>query len=143
EKNETARIKLSGLNQTMAYDFEFFGSWFQPFANGNSSYTINGTKVLLNPANNINNTVSISNVLPNENGEIFIDIFMQPEAQYAFLNALIIKAHAANVNLNEISFSKTKSNLTFDSPTGLDSKVTAYPNPFIDYIHVDLGADMD
>jgi chitodextrinase len=143
EKNETARIKLSGLNQTMAYDFEFFGSWFQPFANGNSSYTINGTKVLLNPANNINNTVSISNVLPNENGEIFIDIFMQPEAQYAFLNALIIKAHAANVNLNEISFSKTKSNLTFDSPIVLDSKVTAYPNPFIDYIHVDLGADID
>ncbi len=139
EKNETARIKLSGLNQTMAYDFEFFGSWYNPFANGNTSYTINGAKVLLDPANNTTKTVFLSNIIPDGNGEIFIDIFMQPEAQYAFINALIVKAHAKLPTNGNAMLVKNNTLNVLDLDGSSGGKVTVYPNPFYD--HIDLKLD--
>lgn len=146
EKNETTRIKFSGLNQTMAYDLEFFGSWQYPFANGNTSYTVNGEVVYLNPENNTTKTVSINNITPNSNGEIFIDIFMPSESQYAFLNAIFLHAHAKlpNIvktgmvvdnggNMNELLDIKALSN------DNLGTLSTVYPNPFENKINVKLS----
>lgn len=146
EKNETTRIKFSGLNQTMAYDLEFFGSWHYPFANGNTSYTVNGEVVYLNPENNTTKTVSIYNVTPNSNGEIFIDIFMPSESQYAFLNAIFLHAHAKlpNIvktgmvvdnggNMNELLDVKALSS------DDLGTLSTVYPNPFDNKINVKLS----
>ncbi len=136
EKNETTKIKFSGLNQTIMYDFEFFGSWFQPFANGLTSYTINGKTVLLDPANNTLNTTLLNDIKPDQNGNIFIDIFMPAESNYAFLNALTLHAHNdPNLTLQAIN---QRNKVLFQQLDSLSGKTIVYPNPFDDKVSINL-----
>lgn len=140
EKNETVKIRFSGLNQNFSYDFEFFGSWMNPFANGNTSYTINGKTVFLNPANNTTKTVAISNINANENGEIYIDVFMPAEAQYAFLNALFVHAHAKVADGPQLLMATKGFNPGRTNNRQIDAApvIVPYPNPFIDKVFLNL-----
>ena len=163
EKNETAKIKFSGLNPALSYDFEFFASWMNNWTNVTTSYTIGTVSVAIDPANNLNRTAIISNVVPNQYGEVIIDVFMPYESQYAVLNAIQINSHAKNnldedsaVGLMASSTQKDGLNALMASTYISDhldlvraeearnnklnnNVITVYPNPFINKILVNLG----
>ncbi len=147
EKAETVRIKFSGLSRSLTYDFEFFNSWDyanQPFGNGsNTIFTIYGRSVNQDPAQNIDRTVQISDVNADEAGEIFVDVFMTADRDYAILNAIILKTHSKVLSptntllVTKEGLKKSKSNVIAAQEIKSDF-IKTYPNPFTDKIFMDL-----
>lgn len=96
-------LQLTGLNLGANYTYKvtFFGSRGGVTDNRTSIYTINGTTVSLNAANNTTNTVSISNVIPDSTGAVRIDINNGTGSSFSYLNAMVIEAayddHAAPI----------------------------------------------
>lgn len=87
-------IKISGLTggADVKYNFTFFGSRCCVNDNRTSIYTINGASVALNAASNSTNTVQLTNVVPDANGEVLLDINSAPGANFSYLNAMVIQA---------------------------------------------------
>ncbi|MRG44345.1 T9SS type A sorting domain-containing protein [Chitinophaga sp. SYP-B3965] len=87
-------LKVSGLTggADVKYNFTFFGSRGSVSDNRTSIYTINGASVALNAASNTTNTVKLTNVVPDANGEVLLDINSAPGASFSYLNAMVIEA---------------------------------------------------
>ncbi|RBL88014.1 fibronectin type III domain-containing protein [Chitinophaga flava] len=152
DKGDTAQLTFSGLNQSMAYSFVFFGSR----AGGGdriSAYSINGKVVTLNALNNTSQTVQIDNVVPNSDGEIRVVIYIAPNGQYAYLNALVINAYPKD-NTPGADNSITPDNVMMAvnrnrSAAGIISKIeptkenseeilveSVYPNPISSFVNL-------
>ncbi len=99
DKGDTAKVTFSGLNQSMAYSFVFFAS---RIGGGDrvSAYTINGKTVTLNAKDNSSQTVQLDNIVPDQDGEIHLSVYVAPNGQYAYLNALVINASPKEDNPN-------------------------------------------
>lgn len=87
-------IKIAGLTggADVKYNFTFFGSRGSVNDNRTSIYTINGASVVLNAASNTTNTVKLTNVVPDANGEVLLDLNSAPGASFSYLNAMVIEA---------------------------------------------------
>lgn len=75
------RFKLTGLNPVRQYNLTFYASRTGVGDNRNTLYTIAGAStnaVALNPANNINNTVTAQAITPSSGGEITISLSPGP-----------------------------------------------------------------
>ncbi|MGN6166043.1 MAG: fibronectin type III domain-containing protein [Flavisolibacter sp.] len=84
-------FQYNGLNPSLAYNFIFFGSK-NVTTDKSAIYTINGTSVTLNAANNTTHTVSINGVFPDANGIITINMQNAPTSSYAYLNAMVVES---------------------------------------------------
>ncbi|MBE7177544.1 MAG: fibronectin type III domain-containing protein [Mucilaginibacter polytrichastri] len=140
EKNETASIRFTGLNTAFSYDFEFFNSFANPWAVAMTTFTINGKTVSLDPSNNVNNTVLLNNINPDQYGEITVDVFMTADAAYGMLSAMVLHAHPY-VGTRPVLIARSKNSmLSLDNsrPASGSLIVKAYPNPFTSRITVSL-----
>ncbi|SIN81788.1 fibronectin type III domain-containing protein [Chitinophaga niabensis] len=90
----TQTVKISGLTggSDYKYNFTFFGSRGGVTDNRTSIYTINGASVALNAASNTTNTVSLTNVIPDANGEVLLNLTAAPGSSFSYLNAMVIQA---------------------------------------------------
>jgi hypothetical protein len=88
----TASIAVSSLNLSKKYNFTFYASRAAT-DDRTTDFTINGTTVSLNAANNDTNTVTISNAIPAEDGSIDITIAANTSSTYGYLNVLEITEH--------------------------------------------------
>ena len=89
-ETDTALMLVSGLDQAKQYSFTFTGSR----ASGGTRITAYkiGTKVVTLDANdNTQNTVTIDNVRPDSNGEIYIQVYTA--LNYGYINAMVITAY--------------------------------------------------
>lgn len=71
------KFKLAGLDGATSYSFSFYASRTGVGDNRETAYTVEGATtevVTLDPANNIDNTVSVLNLKPNASGEIIISL---------------------------------------------------------------------
>jgi len=74
-------FKLSGLSSALVYSFTFYGSRTGTSDNREARYTVTGSNTAhgdLNGANNINDTVTVSGISPDEAGDIRIRITPGP-----------------------------------------------------------------
>lgn len=85
-------IRIYGLSPTSKYNFTFFGSRCCVSDDRTGFYTINGTTVTLNAANNSQNTVSLNNMVPNAAGELTLTLTKAAAAQFSYLNAMVIES---------------------------------------------------
>ena len=150
----SATIKFSGLSHNTSYSFRFFASRMRvdpndPNERKISGYAINGKKVKLNTTENTTRTISIDNVLPDENGEVVITISGE-DNNYGYLNGLIISGGkipsdpidgAAGPVFRESNGSATTASTDVaDNNSSLQkSKVSVYPNPFRDDVLIKLS----
>jgi len=149
----SATLKFSGLAHNASYSFRFFASRLPDLTNPNdmriSGYSINGRKVKLNTTANTTRTVSIDNVIPDENGEVVITISGE-DNNFGYLNGLIISGGkrpsdpidgAAGPVFRENNGSAvTPTADVADNNSGLQkSKVSVYPNPFRDDVLIKLS----
>jgi large repetitive protein len=143
-QGQNPKMRLKGLNVAMKYDITLFGST-NDWGDYNAVYTIGNRTVMLNASVNTKGTVTIYDVVPDENGEILITIGPgTPYTSYAVLNALIIKGYIpsaaappatpASANLQQ-EFVVEAAQVTKEVET-----VTAYPNPFNDQVRLNLQA---
>ncbi|PZR27824.1 MAG: hypothetical protein DI535_08735 [Citrobacter freundii] len=103
---DTARVRFSGLNQATAYNFIFYAGSSYNQAN-NTAYKIGDQIVSLNSFENFNNVAKISNVKPDENGDVWITVYST--VGYGFINSISLEAIP---------------NVVVEAPAGLITNVT-------------------
>lgn len=120
--NVKQTIQLTGLDPSLKYKLTFFGSKGSVNADRSTSYTVNGTTVILQAANNTQNTVSVKGLTPNADSTISFDIKNAMASPYAYLNVLVIESGyddgtvpVVPVDLNA-EFTQAKVKLTWKDP---------------------------
>ncbi|RYY61720.1 MAG: T9SS type A sorting domain-containing protein [Chitinophagaceae bacterium] len=86
---DTARFSFSGLNQANKYNLIFYSGSSYSAAN-NTVWKVGNQTVSLGSYNNYTNTVKISNVSPDEDGNILI--IMYASVGYAIMNSVQLEA---------------------------------------------------
>ena len=143
DNTQLSQIKLSGLNHTKRYRIGFTGSsstpgWFK--GNYTATYTVNGRTVYLNSWMNSSKIVYISDVVPDESGEIFLNFSTTAIAQWAF-NAGIIVHEYSSAGGGELYMSNSVLD-TLQVETALVNPgydLRIYPNPFNDQLNIDFN----
>ncbi len=87
----TQTLQTYGLNPAGKYNFTFFGSRGGVNDDRTGLYTIGGTTVSLNAANNSQNTVSVTNLTPNPDGTLTLTLNKGPLTSFGYLNAMVIE----------------------------------------------------
>ncbi|MEO8712713.1 MAG: T9SS type A sorting domain-containing protein, partial [Parafilimonas sp.] len=136
---ESATIKVTGLNLNVKYDFTFFAS-SQINGDVNTSYTVNGKKVILNAATNTNGTVTMFGIVPDENGEALITISPNTTtSQYGLIGALVVQEYKPSTrtilslpsfNKKAIATGNNKNEYLKQPVLNNRNKTAVYPNPF-------------
>jgi hypothetical protein len=154
DNTQLSQFRVSGMNHSRKYRIGFFGSsssagWFK--GNYTATYTINGQTVYLNSWMNSSKIVYINDVVPDENGEVYLDFSTTAAAAYGFNGGVLIEDYtdpAATTVVNLANFSSLASGVR---PGNIDENVTLaqqasaaangkmYPNPFIDFINMDFS----
>lgn len=149
----TGKLKVSGLNLAQAYTFVFFGSR-DGDGDRTTVYTVNGKSVSLNCSKNINNTVQLTDIKPDANGEVEISISLGATSSYGYIGALVIHGYAAKDpaagttqtlnartvaavnntqirNANDLAFSQKATDNALEI-------TQVYPNPFKDAVTLNI-----
>jgi chitodextrinase/predicted esterase len=88
-------LLISNLSTARTYDFTFFASR-SGSGDRTTEYNINGQSVFLNASSNKDNTVTLSRIVPNNNGEVVITVNKTPSSFFGYLNALVISGYTAS-----------------------------------------------
>ncbi|MBC7904927.1 MAG: fibronectin type III domain-containing protein [Gemmatimonadaceae bacterium] len=146
--NETAVVKLSGLDHTKRYRIGFSGS-AGAYGDFTTTYTIGNRKVYLNAYNNSTKAMYIGNVLPDIDGEVLVTVSTAAGAVAAATNAIIIYAYTDSISNfdplmpdggalnNSITAEETKVGGN-EAQNGTVEISRAYPNPFSDWLNVEF-----
>lgn len=137
DHGDTALLRIDGLNQSMLYNFTFFGSR-QGTGTRVTVYKIGNTAVSLNATNNTTNTVSINNIKPDANGAVFIAVYDPATSIFGYLNSLVINATNPAKTTKVIASNSTVNQLPLDEAEPMHDSVSAYPNPFVNDVVVKL-----
>ena len=135
----SSQLRFSGLNQTLAYTFTFFGSR-DGDGNRTTVYRIGSQSVSLNCSFNISNTVTIQNVQPDANGEVFVDISLASGATFGYLGAIVIKGYQPGSTPPAERFitSNEEPVSIANRSDRLRSGWSVYPNPFAENLSVSI-----
>lgn len=154
DKTQLSQFKLSGLNHSRRYRIGFIGSssspgWFK--GDYTATYTINGRTVYLNSWMNRSKVVYIDNVVPDENGEVFLNFSTTEDAMYGFNAGLIIQGYVDGqpssqeqsdfvvVENSSVAGNNDEISAQLAARLAATPEGRAYPNPFQDLINVDFN----
>lgn len=145
---QSATIKVTGLNLSMKYNFTFFAS-SGAYGDVNVAYTVNNKTCLLNASFNKSGTVTMYDIVPDNNGEAIITIAPgTPGSQFGLIGALIIQGYNQSLNSapaplllqgNAIASGASEEiqNQTLQQNIS-NVQIKAYPNPFINSFNVSV-----
>jgi hypothetical protein len=108
----------------------------------NTAYTVNGKTCLLNTSLNKSGTVTMYNIVPDNNGEVTITIAPgTASSQFGLIGALIIQGYNASSLSAPTALSFTNNPVASGSAESIqkqilqqnvsNAQIKAYPNPFI------------
>jgi hypothetical protein len=137
DKNDVAIFRIENLNLTWKYNFGFFASR-NGGENRTAVYTINGTSVSLNAANNTSNMVFINNISPDANGRITVTVAPQAdEVSLGYLNALVIQV------TQDVAPAPAQAETALAGSDETTTDITVYPNPFTDHVTIAVEAQKE
>lgn len=92
--NVARTLRVGGLEPGTRYKLTFMPSRANPVAGVGvvTDYTVGAQTVTLNAANNVNNVVSIDDILPDASGNITFTVNKSGSSTYGYLNALVIES---------------------------------------------------
>lgn len=150
EYTQVGKLRISGLNHSMRYNFVFYGGCKDRGRAQITTYTIGNQSVDLDAKNNTMNTVQINDVVPDANGNVLISLTPTLVGGFGYINSLSIQAVASDNN-NMPSERKAHSTRTAAKVALADSAAASisdnavilgtYPNPFVDDITVRLSLE--
>lgn len=139
--NISPAFLLTGLDTNMVFSFTFFGSRSGASDNRETRYSVNGANSgegLLNTSNNTNETVSVSDIRPNESGEIRIAMSAGPNNNnanhFTYLN--VLKVDYAPVQTPRVLFDFGDVNQT---RSGIDDPENTWNNVLVAVGATDTG----
>ena len=143
DNGQVSQVKITGLNHTRRYRIGFVGSsgtqgWFK--GNYTATYTVNGRTVYLNSWMNSSKAVYISDIVPDANGEIFVDFSTTAIAQWAFNAGIIVEEYDDPVGGSVLYLSNSRLDTSGAAVVPADPyKIKVYPNPFSDLVNVEFN----
>lgn len=156
-----AKMRIQGLNQSQAYTFVFFGSR-DGGGDRTTVYAVNGKFVTLNCSYNTSQTVQLENIVPDENGEVVIEVSLGNSSTFGYLGALVIHGYnatgtapsgldvippatqqfrAPGVQAVGRESGNTDKLATMEKADENKIELIAYPNPFMQYINLEVKAN--
>jgi len=90
--NRVQTVRIGGLNPGLTYNFSMLAATTNASVGGPTRYTISGQSVDLNPLNNTANLATISNIVPDADGNVTLAIQTGAGAIYSYINGLKIEA---------------------------------------------------
>jgi len=154
DRTQLGQFKLTGLNHSKRYRIGFFGSIGPGWdGNFNASYTIGNRTVYLNSYRNDSEVAYIGDVIPDDNGEVLLNVSSPPETAYGFTTAIVIWAYddaAGGVVTNRPNGDDLVEDKLVDAARGQAQdavmteearkvRMVTYPNPFSDNIKIDFN----
>jgi hypothetical protein len=133
----TTTVRITGLDLAMKYNFTFFASSTDT-RNINGVYTVNGKSAILNASLNRLGTVTIYDVMADENGDAVITVSAAPGSEFGLLGALVIDAFKENITNTPLPAGKIMvtgsgiMNLNVEP----EKQAGIYPNPFSDAFNI-------
>ncbi|MCM5529400.1 T9SS type A sorting domain-containing protein [Parasegetibacter sp. NRK P23] len=153
---DTARLRITGLTLAHEYNFAFFGSRVNPQVGVITAYKIGNQVVTLNAGNNTQNVAKISGVKPDADGSVSITIYGTVQGGFGYLNAMTIEGAPTiltetqpdvAISTGTITQSAITSAITLKTAQDEEQvrivKATAFPNPFVDDITVEMKLTSD
>jgi len=131
DQGQVAKLKFSGLSVNHKFSFIFFGSRNRS-GDLTSVYKIGNQSVSLNASMNTTKTVQIDNVLPDQDGNVYIEVSLGATSVYAYLNSIVVKAYSlGGGSAGTSTTAATETNgLEMLPETSTDfTEARAYPNP--------------
>jgi len=154
---DTGRLVLTGLNLSMSYNITFFGGRTGT-GDRTSIYMTDSSSVSLNASNNISQTVSIVNIMPDVNGEIHLSVTPGGSSSFAYLGAMVIEAHNNYDDSGKVIYSPSAYMVARKQLLGLNTSkiqgientnnqgfeiLNTYPNPFSQYINIEMLSEFN
>jgi large repetitive protein len=140
--NVQGQLMIKGLNLAKHYNFVFFASRAGD-GDRTSLYTINNTTVALNASYNVNNTVQINDVAPDNNGQVLITVQNGPNSIYGYIGALVVQAFSPDASQLDPSLIMAKSKQiapgVMSASTSTVTLSNVYPNPFDSQVTLDFN----
>ncbi|HTN07991.1 fibronectin type III domain-containing protein [Agriterribacter sp.] len=150
EYSQVGKLRIDGLNQTMRYNFVFYGGCKDRGKGQVTTYTIGNENVNLDAKNNTMNTIQINNVAPDENGSVLISLTPAIVSGFGYINSLGIQAVPSDISIpsgRKVVQTGNKDAVLLHEHSVADPKtagnviVGTYPNPFVDDIMLKLSLD--
>jgi hypothetical protein len=134
---QISSFRITGLNTSRKYRFGFVGSsspngWMK--GDYTAKYTIGDRSVYLNSWQNTTKIVYIGNVTPDGSGNVLINFSTTADGDWGFNAGVIIHEYtdaAGGVVINSVLDSAGNSDQLY--------KIRAYPNPFNDYVNIEIN----
>ena len=92
DAGSTEQLQFSGLDPAQTYRFTFFGSR-DGGGDRTTTYRIGDQQASLNAAYNTTNTVTLSGVRSQANGQLLLEIVTPSSSPFGYLNALVLEAY--------------------------------------------------
>ncbi len=145
DAGQLSQVKFSNLNVAKKYRIGVFGSAiFQGYSI--ARYTCNGKQVYLNSLYNNSKVVYLENLVPNDDGELVIDVNTQAGSPYSFTGAWTIESFDDNSTYTPL-MGRGEMNDYVDITPAAPAKaevreetmgeVKVFPNPFTRTIQVE------
>ncbi len=160
DAGQTSQVKFTNLDLSKKYRLSIFSSNLT-VAYTTATYTANGKSVMVNTFNNNSKIVSLDLLVPNENGEIFVDARTYAGSPYSFTNAMILEYFDDNLAEQPLINTIYPSVPGNDAPNKLhvlpglnteamakntkasvneierdETNISVVPNPFVDKINI-------
>ncbi len=147
DASNSGQLKVNGLKQTERYNFVFFASRIDNGQNTNrtTDYVVNGSSVSLNASDNFSKVVKLSNMAPNAQGEIIIDVLPGTNSLFGYIGGLIIHSYSTPATTARIAFNNETSKVSGETEMYNEINSTqvitgsVFPNPFSDHLFIQPG----
>jgi len=142
-------LTVSGLNTAQKYSFEFYASR-SSYSGNKTVYSIGNLKDTINTANNLNDIAKFINITPDNAGKIVIKLsragIWHYIAGFTVSEGSVASGIAAIEPTTAITESLSAFPVTTQTPESIsdetNSNVKVFPNPFVNTIQVELGAEI-
>jgi hypothetical protein len=146
DAGQLSQVKFTNLALNKRYRIGIFGSAVF-YGNAVASYKCNGEEVFLNSISNTTKVVYLENLVPDENGELYLDVRTVSGYPYSFTGALTIEGYVDDGSVGKpdetpqpsYEYVKTETVKFVDKVE--DNYLNVYPNPFTDRFNVELNTE--
>lgn len=144
DAGQLSQVKFTNLALNKKYRIGIFGSAVF-YGNSWARYTCNGKDVYLNSINNTTKIVYLEDLVPDENGELYLDVRVVAGYPYVFTSALTIEGYIDNSTGAREEEMYVPEYVVAEPVKYIDKKadndMNVYPNPFTTNFNIELNTE--
>ncbi|MBX2888712.1 MAG: hypothetical protein KF829_08700 [Ferruginibacter sp.] len=147
DAGQVSQVKFSNLNVSKKYRIGIFGSAIS-YGYFIAKYSCNENSVYLNSLNNDSKIVYLSDLVPSDQGELYLDCSTLTGSPYSFTSVLTIESYDDNSSyIPVLGRGEENEYVDYSDPKQIEEEmvptVSVFPNPFVDKLNVEWISKKD